>query len=65
MIDDEPYRIFDRLSDYKVWCEKTLPPIDDIIQSKRKAVRQRDREVLGRLESFAKYLFEAGQKRIG
>jgi hypothetical protein len=32
--------------------------IDDIIQSKRKAGRQRDREVLGRLESFAKYLKE-------
>lgn len=24
VIDDEPYRIFDRLSDYKAWCEKTL-----------------------------------------
>ena len=25
VIDDEPYRVFDRLSDYKIWCEKTLP----------------------------------------
>ena len=25
VIDDEPYRIFDRLSDYKAWCDKILP----------------------------------------
>lgn len=32
--------------------------LDDIIRSKRKAGRKKDREVLGRLESFAKYLKE-------
>lgn len=42
------------------WVEHRYPvaSIEDIIASKRKAGRQRDREVLGRLESFAKYLKE-------
>ncbi len=26
VMDDEPYRIFNRLSDYKAWCEKALAP---------------------------------------
>ena len=26
VVDDKPYRIFGRLSDYKVWCEETLAP---------------------------------------
>jgi len=30
--------------------------IDDIIKSKRAAFRQKDKEVLARLEAFAKYL---------
>jgi hypothetical protein len=25
MLDDEPFRVFDRMEDYRQWCEKNLP----------------------------------------
>jgi hypothetical protein len=26
VLDDEPYRSFDTLADYRLWCETHLPP---------------------------------------
>lgn len=26
VLDDEPYRSFDTLADYRRWCEENLPP---------------------------------------
>ena len=25
VMDDRPYRVFDRMKDYRFWCEKKLP----------------------------------------
>ena len=25
VLDDEPFRVFDRMVDYRVWCETALP----------------------------------------
>lgn len=49
---------FDKIKNGSVLVEKKYPvaSINDIIKSKKAASRQKDKEVLTRLEEFAKYL---------
>lgn len=49
---------FDKAQAASQLIERTYPvaSIDDIIESKRRAARQKDKEVLDRLRDFAKYL---------
>jgi hypothetical protein len=51
-LDDEPFRAFDRMADYRAWCESALPRW---LGSKAAANRVKDRESLPRLRAFRDY----------